>query len=649
MSIKVLSKDVINKISAGEVVEKPASVVKELIENSIDAGAKNITVEIENGGIDRISILDDGCGIKKEEISLAFTSHATSKLTQIDDLNSLQTMGFRGEALATISAVSKVTIITKTASEDLATMVKLVGSEQVEQTEVASNTGTKIDVNNIFFNTPARLKFLRKPKSEENDITNYVEKMILSNKDISFKYIVNGKLIYNTSSGELLNNIYTIYGREVADGVIPVDYQIGDYKIFGFISKPELSRANRTYQNLFVNNRYCINPLISTAVQNAYDNFMMKGKFPLYVLFVSLPQSELDVNVHPNKLEVKFADTHKVYQLTNDAVYKALYDFNQIRNVELSSNEEIINDEKTNNIVLNELSKNEGVSFDNGNSELNEEKLQELRKTMEKTQHNSGAYDFELTNNILTSVDLNTNTLVDDSITTNDNSNNQIIIENSETFKPKQEDYKDLFKTEYKMVGKVFNTYLILEQEDRLYLIDQHAAHERQKYDKLIEQLDKNMLTTQDLLIPYTFSASGAEYDFVLNNLDLLNSFGIDICEFGANSFKVSSVPLLLADINLKDYFDEMLKNIYGLSKSPKEIIREKFMQIACKSAVKGGDDLKDLEIKHLLNKLKQETEVLLCPHGRPIIVEIDKKQIEKWFKRIVNWIRLYLFMGQQP
>ena len=649
MSIKVLSKDVINKISAGEVVEKPASVVKELIENSIDAGAKNITVEIENGGIDRISILDDGCGIKKEEISLAFTSHATSKLTQIDDLNSLQTMGFRGEALATISAVSKVTIITKTASEDLATMVKLVGSEQVEQTEVASNTGTKIDVNNIFFNTPERLKFLRKPKSEENDITNYVEKMILSNKDISFKYIVNGKLIYNTSSGELLNNIYTIYGREVADGVIPVDYQIGDYKIFGFISKPELSRANRTYQNLFVNNRYCINPLISTAVQNAYDNFMMKGKFPLYVLFVSLPQSELDVNVHPNKLEVKFADTHKVYQLTNDAVYKALYDFNQIRNVELSSNEEIINDEKTNNIVLNELSKNEGVSFDNGNSELNEEKLQELRKTMEKTQHNSGAYDFELTNNILTSVDLNTNTLVDDSITTNDNSNNQIIIENSETFKPKQEDYKDLFKTEYKMVGKVFNTYLILEQEDRLYLIDQHAAHERQKYDKLIEQLDKNMLTTQDLLIPYTFSASGAEYDFVLNNLDLLNSFGIDICEFGANSFKVSSVPLLLADINLKDYFDEMLKNIYGLSKSPKEIIREKFMQIACKSAVKGGDDLKDLEIKHLLNKLKQETEVLLCPHGRPIIVEIDKKQIEKWFKRIVNWIRLYLFMGQQP
>ena len=649
MSIKLLSKDVVNKISAGEVVEKPASVVKELIENSIDAGAKNITIEIENGGIDKISILDDGCGIKKEEISLAFTSHATSKLTQIDDLNSLQTMGFRGEALATISAVSKVTIITKTASEDLATMVKLVGSEQVEQTEVASNTGTKIDVNNIFFNTPARLKFLRKPKSEENDITNYVEKMILSNKDISFKYIVNGKLIYNTTSGELLNNIYTIYGREVADGVIPVDYQIGDYKIFGFISKPELSRANRTYQNLFVNNRYCINPLISTAVQNAYDNFMMKGKFPLYVLFVSLPQSELDVNVHPNKLEVKFADTHKVYQLTNDAVYKALYDFNQIRNVELSSNEEIINDEKTNNIVLNELSKNEGVSFDNGNSELNEEKLQELRKTMEKTQHNSGAYDFELTNNILTSVDLNTNTLVDDSITTNDNSNNQIIIENSETFKPKQEDYKDLFKTEYKMVGKVFNTYLILEQEDRLYLIDQHAAHERQKYDKLIEQLDKNLLTTQDLLIPYTFSASGAEYDFVLNNLELLNSFGIDICEFGANSFKVSSVPLVLADINLKDYFDEMLKNIYGLSKSPKEIIREKFMQIACKSAVKGGDDLKDLEIKHLLNKLKQETEVLLCPHGRPIIVEIDKKQIEKWFKRIVNWIRLYLFMGQQP
>ena len=636
MSIKILSKDVVNKISAGEVVEKPASVVKELIENSIDAGSKSISIEIQNGGIDKIIVLDDGCGIKSDEIKLAFTPHATSKLNVIDDLYSLNTMGFRGEALATISAVSKVTIITKTADEDLATMVKLEGTEEVFHDEVAGNTGTKIEVSNLFYNTPARLKFLRKPKSEENDITNYVEKMILSHCDISFKYIVDGKLIYNTTTSNLLDNIYTIYGKDIAEGVVEVNYNIGDYYINGYITKPELGKANRTYQNLFVNNRFCINPLISTAVQNAYDNFTMKGKFPLYVLFLSLPQSQVDVNVHPNKLEVKFVDTHKIYQLANDAIYKALFDYNQIRNVDIETKETNVANEISfiNPELLNTLDKNEGVSFNNENNEnyASQEKLNELRNLMEQTKKNTGSFDFELTNNIITTTDLSTA-----SIGMQNNESILSPLNEEKKYEEVQENYKDLFKSEYKLVGKVFNTYLILEQDDRLYFIDQHAAHERQKYDKLIEQLDNYSLVTQNLLVPYTFSVSSAEYNFLYNNLELLNKFGIDICEFGVNSFKISSVPIVLSDINLKDYFDELLKNVYGLSKSPKEVIREKFMQMACKSAVKGGDDLKDIEIRFLLDKLKNETEVYLCPHGRPIIIEIDKKQIEKWFKRIVD------------
>ena len=634
MSIKLLSKDVINKISAGEVVEKPASVVKELVENSIDAGSNNITIEIENGGIDKIIVTDDGCGIKRDEIKLAFTPHATSKISNIDDLNTISTMGFRGEALATISAVSKVTIITKTIEDELATLVKLEDGEEKVVDSIVSNVGTKIEVNNIFYNTPARLKFLRKPKSEESDITNYVEKLILSHNDISFKYMINGRIVYNTTGSTLIDNIYTIYGKEIAEGVLEVKHSIGDYFIYGYVSKPELAKANRTYQNLFVNDRFCNNPLVSTAVLNAFDNFTMKGKFPLFVLFIKMPQSDLDVNVHPNKLEVKFSDTHKIYQLVNDAIYKTLFEFNQIRNVDLdekSTYNATKNDVNENNYILNELQDNEGVSFPEilNNSNNGNNQSANLGEIIGDTQQHCGSMDFELTNNLLTTVELSSN-IVDNKA---NNENEQTVIKQI----AQQEDYKQLFDDEYRVVGKVFNTYLLLEQSDRLYIIDQHAAHERQKYDKLVEQMDKNSLITQDLLIPYNFSVKGNEFNFIFNNLELLNSFGINICEFGLNTFKVSSVPLILADINLKNYFDDLLKNLYGLSKSPIEILREKFMQMACKSAVKGGDDLKDIEIKYLLKKLKEDTEVLLCPHGRPIIVEIDKKQIEKWFKRIVD------------
>ncbi len=637
MGIKLLDKSVVNKISAGEVVEKPASIVKELIENSIDAGAKNITIEIIDGGIKKITVIDDGCGIKADEIKLAFMPHATSKLVEIEDLETLNTMGFRGEALSTISAISRVTIITKTADEDSAIMVKLEGGEETYRSEVAGVTGTKIEVNDVFYNTPARLKFLRKPKSEESDITNYVEKMILSHNTISFKYIVNDKIVYNTSNSSLIDNIYTIYGKDVADGVLEVSYNIGDYSISGYISKPECTKANRTYQNLFVNGRYCNNPLVSTAVQNAYDNFMMKGKFPLYVLFIKLPQNELDVNVHPNKLEVKFENTRKIYQLCNDATYKALYDFNHIRNVDMNNTVENNNVESfayENSIhqFINTGNINdEGVSFssDNNKNEQNTDK-ETYSSILNKNNNNSGSFNFQLTNNLLEEINLSETKY----------SNNNVTDTTPLPKNVEQQDYKKLFDAEYRIVGKIFNTYLILEQNDRVYMIDQHAAHERQKYDALIKNIENNNLNKQDLLIPYVFTVNNNEYDFISSNLELLNSFGIEICEFGNNTFRVTSVPLVLAEINIKDFFDNVLSNTNGFVKTPIENIREKFMQMACKSAIKGGDDIKDSEIKYLLNKLKEETKVLLCPHGRPIIIEIDKKQIEKWFKRIVDWKR---------
>lgn len=634
MSIKLLGKDVINQISAGEVVEKPASVVKELVENSIDAGANFITIEIERGGIDRICVTDNGCGINKEEVCLAFTPHATSKLEKIDDLYSLNTMGFRGEALATISAVSKVTLVTKTKNDDLGIMVNLVGGEEVEREEVACVQGTKIDVLNLFYNTPARLKFLRKPKSEENDITNYVEKLILSHSDISFKYIVDGKLIYNTLNSSVLDNLYTIYGKDVADNVLEVNYAIGDYSIFGYVSKPEFSKANRTYQNLFVNNRFCNNALVSTAVGNSYEDFTMKGKFPLFVLFLNLPQSEVDVNVHPNKLEVKFVNTQKIYRLCSDAVFKALSDATHIKNLENYEPRSYTNVE-----YANEVS-NEGVSFQtsqNNNYELYNYNLNQdnYNKYADVIASKEKGLCFESHNGILPATDNEEDFEMPqitlggvDSFKVNDNTFTQ---QNT-----KQETYVDLFEEPYTIVGKVLNTYLILEQNKKVYFIDQHAAHERQKYDNLMRALETNSLEVQDLLLPYSFPVSREENNFIESNLELLNSFGIEISKFGENYYKISSVPVILSDINIKQFVEDVLQNTNGFIKEPKSIIKEKFMQMACKSAVKGGDDLKEIEIKALLAKIKDETKVLLCPHGRPIVVEITEKQIEKWFKRIV-------------
>lgn len=647
MSIKLLSKAVVNQISAGEVIEKPASVVKELVENSIDAGATEITIEIKNGGTEYICVQDNGCGIKADEIKLAFTPHATSKLEKIEDLNSIATMGFRGEALATISAVSRVCIVTKTEEQETGMMVNLEGGEEKSSAEVASVTGTKIEVKDLFFNTPARLKFLRKNKTEENDITNYVEKLIMANNHIIFKYVVDGKIIYNTTRGNIIENIYTIYGRELTDNLLEVNYVLDNYKVNGYISKPEYSKANRSYQNLFVNGRFCSNALVSTAVSNAYENFTMKGKFPVYVLFLSLPQDEVDVNVHPSKLEVKFVNTQKIFRVFNDAVFKTLSDFNHIRKVDFESNDnqdssqldrESILQEKQYNKPVQTLNNNEGVSYSKNESEVYEKMLKACSNSIVESNKNTGSYNFRATENILPQVeifesDLESKNLIKEPDVEVQENNFQNTTKECNVV---QDNFKDVLNLEYKFLGIAFDTYLILEFEDKLFLIDQHAANERHNYDKIMNQINNNSLQIQDLLCPYVFKVNQNEADFLNNNLESLKSFGIDISEFGYNTYRVSSVPVLLSSINLAEFFQEMFDNLNSFAKTPQETIKSRFMQMACKASVKGGDRLSESEIKSLLETIKNETEVLLCPHGRPIVVEITKKQIEKWFKRIV-------------
>ncbi len=646
--IKLLDKSVWGKIAAGEVVEKPASIVKELVENSIDAKAKNITIEIRDGGTTLISILDDGIGIKKDQLKLAFLPHATSKLKDIDDLYNLQTMGFRGEALASICAVSKVELTTKTSDEDIGNKIVMQGGEEISLTEIACNTGTNIKVTNLFYNTPARAKFLRKNKTEENDITSYVEKLMLSHKDISFKYIVDDKMIYNTTNCSLLDIIYTIYGKDVAENMIEVDYKKDDYHIYGYISKPTHSKSNRTYQSLFVNNRYCINQLISASISRAYENFMMKGKFPVYVLFLDLPTNCVDVNVHPNKLEVKFDNSQHIYGLFNDAVFLALS--KQTHIVEALEDEKYSTFENYpagNSTIFNKVEKDEGISFsdeEQNNNECENENDSNSYESEINYNDNISNYAKTILSNNQSSQEYTpketyifTDTKPDFQLSKGDLDESESL-KNAFKEQKEQATYQKLFDSEKRIIGIAFKTYIIVEKDDCLYLIDQHAGHERFLFDKFMKQVENNDILVQNLLVPYILNVNSKEQEYLENNLDLLRSYGFDIEYFGSNSYKISSIPMLLQNVNLKEYFEDVLSDMNTRVKKPNEIVRRMIATMACKAAVKAGNTLSSEEVDILLNMLKENNNTLLCPHGRPIVIVFERNQLEKMFKRIVSW-----------
>ena len=642
--IKVLDKSVWGKIAAGEVVEKPASIVKELVENSIDAKAKNITIEIRDGGTTLISILDDGMGIKKDQLKLAFLPHATSKLKDIDDLYNLQTMGFRGEALASICAVSKVELTTKTNENEIGNKIVMQGGEEISMNKIACNTGTNIKVTNLFYNTPARAKFLRKNKTEENDITSYVEKLMLSHKEINFKYIVDDKMIYNTTNCSLLDIIYTIYGKDVAENMIEVDYKKDNYRIYGYISKPTHSKSNRTYQSLFVNNRYCINQLISASISRAYENFMMKGKFPVYVLFLDLPTNCVDVNVHPNKLEVKFDNSQHIYGLFNDAVFLALS--KQTHIVEALEDEKYSSSGFTSfdeTPIFNKVEKDEGISFSDEEQKQTEnynEKNNEIYESEINYNDNISNYAKTTTSNNQSSqiyTPKETYIFTDSNIEEKQKIKINESLQNEIKEQKEQVTYQKLFDSEKRIIGIAFKTYIIVEKDDNLYLIDQHAGHERFLFDKFMKQVENNDILVQNLLVPYILNVNNKEQEYLESNLDLLKSYGFDIEYFGSNSYKISSIPMLLQNVNLKEYFEDVLSDMNTKVKKPNEIVRRMIATMACKAAVKAGNTLSSDEVDILLNMLKENNNTLLCPHGRPIVIVFERNQLEKMFKRIVS------------
>lgn len=656
MAINVLSPRIYNRIAAGEVVERPASVVKELVENSLDAGATKIKIEIEEGGIKKICVSDNGCGIAKDDLPLAFLPHATSKIADIDDLDEISTLGFRGEALASIASVSMISLTTKTKNSETGYKIDADGGEISKITEVARLDGTTLTMQNLFFNTPARAKFLKKPKTEESEITHLIEKFMLSRPDIDFEYVVDGKTIYSHNSGNLDEVIYLIYGRDVFENLLKLDYSEDDIKVEGYVVSPKLSRPNRTYQTLFVNGRFVENYMVSACVQGAYEPLLMKGRFPIYVIKLEMPFDRVDVNVHPNKREVKFENSSKVFGAIRRAVEKALLSTNLIADFEFTNKDEkdwskfdIKNEPNPKETDFNAFEKSrldkmsalEGTSFGQAkvDTDATAEKVVSPKeyqkqgieiinmpdfsnvKSDKRNKNRPGGNIFfdQSGDSFLHEVELS----VQEDLKKEEKKREQFVEEKFLTAKVE----------EIKIVGVVFKTYIITEYDDSIYVIDQHAMHERQNYDRLKKQIEENNVAKQDMLLPYNFKLLAKDRDNFESKLDNLRKIGFEISQNG-NEFSVTSIPFVLSGIRLEKFIEEILADESMKERTASDVINEKLCQTACKHAIRAGDDVTKEQIAYLIDKMKEG--VALCPHGRPIIVKITRKELEKMFKRVL-------------
>ncbi len=643
-NINILDKSIFNRIAAGEVVEKPASVVKELVENSIDAGAKFITIEIVGGGIKKIRVTDDGCGMDKDNLPKAFLPHATSKISCLDDLDKIGTLGFRGEALSSIASVAKITALSKTKNSESGTKIHIEGGEVLEISETGCVDGTSITVEDLFYNVPARAKFLRKPKTEESEITNLISRLILANPKIAIKYVVDGKTVYHSTATNLKDAIYTIYGANAIENLIPVEYTYQNIiSVEGFIGLPSFTKPNRTYQTIIINGRFVNNKTISTAIYNAYEPYIMKSSFPFFVVSVKLPLDKVDVNVHPNKLDVKFENNNLIFGAFYNPISEILLNLStKVRKFETAEPTEKLQkeNEEVNFSNLKTLSDSDGKQFEpnalnNSNTvtfaNIDEDSSNELKDISMLNSNNEDLHNSinSFLNNDSFNFEVQNNTIANDLVSIAEKEN---VFSQSNIFNDVKVDLNTV-----KIIGICFNTYIIVENGSSIYFIDQHAGHERLLYDKFKASFEKNDLAVQNLLVPYVLNTNYLESDFINNNLETFKSLGFDIEPFGINSFKVSSVPVLLKDISLYKFFNDVLQDLNkNLNLTKSDILKDYLERSACRSAVKANDILSKNEIEILLNMLNSSNQILLCPHGRPIIIEITSKEIEKWFKRIV-------------
>ena len=616
-NIAILNQETIDKIAAGEVVERPCSVVKELVENAIDAGSTAITVEIKEGGISFIRITDNGCGIERDQVAVAFYRHSTSKIRSAEDLLTVKSLGFRGEALSSISAVARVELITKTYDELTGTRYVIEGSKELSNEEIGAPDGTTFIVKDLFYNVPARRKFLKTAQTEGSYISDMVEKLALSHPDISFKFINNNQTKLHTSgNGNRKDIIYHIFGREISSSLLEVKHECEYFKVEGFIGKPVITRGNRNYENYFINGRYVKSNILSRAIEEAYKSFLMQHQYPFTVLYFTF-FSELDVNVHPTKMELRFDNNNEIYVELCDTIYAILSRKEMIPEGPVDSTpapKKIVHEYKEpipepfEKRRINEVRAAESKSV-YGQSVTSAVKDYSAIETAAKTPETSTAYKPA-----------------------------QVVTGTQQTLG----DYDKVFLTEsakkqFSIIGQLFKTYWLIEFEDKLYIIDQHAAHEKVLYEKTMARLANKDFTSQRISPPIVMTLDAKESEMLEKYRPQIEQFGYEVEHFGGKEYMISAIPDNLFNIDMKDLFIEMLDDFSNATgRQTPDIITEKVASMSCKAAVKGNDKLTLPEINKLIDELLSLDNPYNCPHGRPTIISMSKYEIEKKFKRIV-------------
>lgn len=627
--INILPKEIYQLIAAGEVVERPSSIVKEMIENSVDANAKNITVEIKNGGSTYIRITDDGCGIERDEIKKVFISHATSKISDKNDLNAISTLGFRGEAMASISAVAKVELLTKAENENFGTRYEIAGGEEISFDEAGCPKGTTIVVRDIFFNTPARMKFLKKDVTEGNAVAGIVDRMAISHPDISFRFIRDGKQTLITSgSGELISTIYSVFGREVTDALIPVDYSYENMRVTGYVSKPASSRKSRAMQFFFINNRLIKSQTAMAALEQAYKNAIMVGRFPMCILNIELNPSLVDVNVHPAKIEVRFANEKPVFDLIYYGVKSAVEADRSVKEAEFTPKiEQVYNiSKKTYSSKIDFFKKKDDTPVQQTFLNNPRKDFWQVRSP-ELNFSNSNQKDNKAAEKVFDSDTAKPDDFADDCGRTEKSDDNNAP-ETRE--KATADEGKNI---SFRLIGEAFRTYLIAEIENELYFIDKHAAHERMNYEQFKAQ---STVEIQMLLSPVAVGLSKDEFEVITDNSDLLKQCGFETEPFGESTVVVRAVPSLVGDSDVKDLITEIAQK---LLEHKTDITPDKidwiYHSASCRGAVKAGDKTTPQEQELFVEKLLSMPEIRFCPHGRPVFIKISRYDIEKQFGRV--------------
>ena len=642
--IQLLDQKTIDNIAAGEVIERPASVVKELVENAVDAKANAVTVEIKDGGMTLIRVTDNGIGIPKDQVKTAFLRHATSKIRSVEDLLSVSSLGFRGEALSSISAVAQVELVTKTAESFSGVSYKIYGGEEEAFDDIGAPDGTTFLVKNLFYNTPARRKFLKSATTEAGYVEQMMVHIALSHPEISFKFIHNNKnKIYTSGNGKVKDIIYHIYGRDVAGALIPLEAQNEDVKVTGFVAKPYVSRGNRNYESYFINGRYIKSSIIYKAIEEGYRTFTMKHRYPFVCLDFKIDQELLDVNVHPTKMEIRFRNGREIYELVVDAVRAALLQKDLVQDVlretpkkkELPKTKEV---KKPEPFEVNRR-KEEVQKVDQqgqGVQQQVEKQRQAVQQQIEKPSHpvkkTLTASESSKNTKKPTYAGLNYNTQKKEfpQYKTDELSSNQMTLREDPIFSVQA-------RPDRKILGQLFKTYWLIEYEDQLFIMDQHAAHEKVNYERLMKNFKEKEIYSQRLEPPMVVTVSMTEAEALTRYKDAFAGLGFTIESFGGNEYCIREVPANLYGIGERDLFMELLDAVSQENGTlDTEVIASKIATMACKMSIKGNQRVSLMEVEHLLDELMKLENPYQCPHGRPTIIKMSKYEIDKKFKRIV-------------